>query len=369
MTILNRGTSLIIALLLLFAGIGTHAAADDPNRTEVPLNRDVPRHRDINARAKQGNVDVIFIGDSITQGWEVDGAEVWKLRYESRHALNAGIGGDRTQHVLWRLDNGNVDNISPKLAVVMIGTNNFSDDPAEDIARGIKAIVEKLGSKLPTTKVLLLGIFPRGEKPDELLRAKNIYVNAIIKTLHDGKRVYYLDINRKLLKADGEQDREIMPDLVHLSPKGYEIWGSAIEAKVAELLEEKVPFPELPKTAGKIDKDARQTFTETESGLRYRILRKADGAAPKAGDTVTVDYKGWLDDGKDFDSSYDRGEPVKFPLNAVINGWTEGMQLVSTGGMIELEIPFNLAYGEAGRPPQIPPKATLHFVVELLEVN
>jgi beta-glucosidase len=364
-----RGTGMFVVILLFVAGAGVRGANETPKQTEIPLNRDVPRHRDINARAQQGNVDLIFIGDSITQGWETNGAEVWKKRFEPRHALNAGIGGDRTQHVLWRLDNGNVDNISPKLAVLMIGTNNFGDDPAEDIALGIKAIVDKLGGKLPTTKVLLLGVFPRGEKPDDLLRAKNVYVNAIIKKLHDGKRVYYLDINHRLLKADGEQDRDIMPDLVHLSPKGYEIWADALEPKVSELLEENVPFPELPKTAGKIDKDASQVFKATASGLRYRILRKGDGAAPNATDTVTVDYKGWLDDGTAFDSSYDRGEAIKFPLNAVIKGWTEGMQLVSIGGMIELEIPFDLAYGAAGRPPQIPPKATLHFLVELLEVN
>jgi|GEM_PF-2193802 len=364
-----RGPGMFAVILLVVAVAGVRGAADDTKQTELPLNRDVPRHRDINARAKQGNVDLVFIGDSITQGWETDGAPTWNKRYEPRHAMNAGIGGDRTQHVLWRLDNGNVDNISPKLAVLMIGTNNFGDDSAEDIARGIKAIVEKLGNKLPTTKVLLLGVFPRGEKPDEVLRAKNVYVNAMIKSLHDGKRVYYLDINRKLLKANGDQDRDIMPDLVHLSPKGYEIWGAAIEGKVAELLDEKPPFPELPKTAGKIDKDARQAFTETESGLRYRILRKGDGAAPQATDKVTVHYKGWLDDGTAFDSSYDRGDPATFGLNQVIRGWTEGMQLVGTGGMVELEIPFGLAYGENGRPPVIPQRATLHFLVELLEVN
>lgn len=366
--VLVRATGSLVIACLLIAGAAGRAAGEEPKQTQVPLNRDVPRHRDINARANQGNVDLIFIGDSITQGWEKNGAESWKKHYDSRHAMNAGISGDRTQHVLWRLDNGNVDNISPRLAVLMIGTNNFGDDSAEDIALGIKAIVEKLGSKLPTTKVLLLGVFPRGEKPDDLLRAKNVYVNAIIKKLHDGKRVYYLDINHRLLKTDGEQDREIMPDLVHLSAEGYEIWAHAIEAKVAELLEEKAPFPELPKTAGQIDKDARQTFTATASGLRYRILRKGDGAAPKAADTVTVDYKGWLDDGTAFDASYDRGTPASFPLNAVIKGWTEGMQLVSTGGMIELEIPSELAYGKNGRP-GIPPDATLHFLVELLEVN
>jgi beta-glucosidase len=368
-----RNVRLLTVVLLLVAGAGARAADDEPTpekkRTEIPANRDVPRHRAINERASQGNVDLIFLGDSITQGWETAGEEVWKKRYGERKAMNAGIGGDVTQHVLWRLDNGNIENLTPKLVVLMIGTNNFGGDSAPDIAAGIKAILEKLHAKLPDTKVLLLGIFPRDETPDDPLRVKNVAINDIIKGFGDGQRVHYLNINQKLMKADGVQDRDLMPDLVHLTPRAYEIWADAIEPKVAELLEGKVPHPELPKGAGKIDKEAPLKFTETATGLKYRILRKGDGAAPAATDTVTVNYKGWLDNGEKFDSSYDRGQPASFPLSAVIKGWTEGMQLVTTGGMIELEIPFQLAYGAAGRPPIIPPKATLHFLVELLDVK
>lgn len=131
----------------------------------------------------------------------------------------------------------------------------------------------------------------------------------------------------------------------------------------------KVPFPKLPKNAGKIDKEAPQTFTATRSGLKYRVLRKSTGTAPKATDTVRVDYHGWLDNGKVFDSSYERGESISFPLNRVIKGWTEGMQLVQPGGMIELQIPPELAYGDRGAGAAVPPKATLHFLVELLEVE
>ena len=120
---------------------------------------------------------------------------------------------------------------------------------------------------------------------------------------------------------------------------------------------------------GAVDKDAPEKFTTTKSGLKYRIRRKSAGAKPTADNTVKVHYKGWLDGGKVFDSSYDRGEPIEFGLGQVIKGWTEGMQLVGKGGMIELEIPYDLAYGEEGRPGSIPPKATLHFIVELLDVN
>ena len=110
-------------------------------------------------------------------------------------------------------------------------------------------------------------------------------------------------------------------------------------------------------------------FTATATGLKYRILRASDGRKPTDADTVTCHYRGWLDDGTEFDSSYKRGEPTSFPLSGVVAGWTEGLQLVGEGGKIELEIPYQLGYGEDGRPGSIPPKATLHFVVELVSIQ
>ena len=131
-----------------------------------------------------------------------------------------------------------------------------------------------------------------------------------------------------------------------------------------------VPHPKLPAGAGMIDADGPKTFTATASGLQYRVLRKGKGATPKASDTVKVNYHGWLDNGTTFDSSYERKEPISFPLNGVIKGWTEGMQLVGAGGMIELVIPSDLGYGDRGTPGgPIPPKATLHFLVELIDVR
>lgn len=129
------------------------------------------------------------------------------------------------------------------------------------------------------------------------------------------------------------------------------------------------PLPQLPPGAGKVDADAPKTFAKTNSGLQYRILRNSTGAKPKVTNKVNVNYHGWLDNGKVFDSSYRRGEPISFPLNRVIPGWTEGMQLVGEGGMIELTIPSNLAYGERGAGADVPPNATLHFLVELLKVE
>ena len=120
---------------------------------------------------------------------------------------------------------------------------------------------------------------------------------------------------------------------------------------------------------GPIDTDAPAEFTATPSGLKYRILRKASGDKPTSSSTVTVNYVGWLDDGSEFDSSYRRGEPATFPLSGVVRGWTEGLQLVNEGGMIELEIPSELGYGAAGAPGSIPPHATLHFKVELIDIK
>ena len=120
---------------------------------------------------------------------------------------------------------------------------------------------------------------------------------------------------------------------------------------------------------GPSDPDAPEEFTTTASGLKYRILRKSDGRKPTAADTVLCHYKGTLDDGTVFDSSYDRGVPIDFPLNGVIKGWTEGLQLIGEGGMIELEIPGDLGYGPRGMPPAgIGPNATLHFIVELQQI-
>jgi FKBP-type peptidyl-prolyl cis-trans isomerase len=145
---------------------------------------------------------------------------------------------------------------------------------------------------------------------------------------------------------------------------------SEVKVSSAEDKEKEVAYPKLPAGAGEIAKDAPKTFTETKSGLRYRILREGKGSKPKATDDVKVNYHGWLDGGKVFDSSYKRKEPISFPLNRVIKGWTEGMQLVGEGGMIELEIPAKLGYGDDGTPDgAIPGGAKLHFLVELIKVE
>jgi lysophospholipase L1-like esterase len=240
----RNGVQAVIAFSLVCGVLaGASRAADDLPTTlkpEARQGRFAARHEKINERVKQGNVDLIFIGDSITQAWEGNGKDVWAKHYDKRNAANLGIGGDRTQHVLWRLDHGNIDGIAPKLAVLMIGTNNSNgtDNTAEEIGAGITAIVKKLREKLPQTKVLILGVFPRGPKPNPQ-REKNAKASEISSQLADDENVFYLDIGKEFLTDDGELTKEIMPDYLHLSPQGYEIWATAIEPKVAQLMGEK----------------------------------------------------------------------------------------------------------------------------------
>ncbi len=151
---------------------------------------------------------------------------------------------------------------------------------------------------------------------------------------------------------------------------GMALFGCMLMAAGLALAEDDVPFPKLPAGAGAIDAKAAKAFTVTESGLKYRILRTGAGPKPKPHQKLEANYVGWLINGRVFDSSYSRGMPLTFTLNQVVKGWTEGMQLVNKGGMIELEIPGYLGYGLQGQPASmIPPNATLHFIVELIEIT
>ncbi len=179
---------------------------------------------------------MVFLGDSITAGWNRN-KEIWDKAFGAYEPVNFGIGGDRTQHVLWRITNGELDGIKPKAFVVMIGTNNSGADPADGIAKGVTKIVETLREKQPQAKILLLAVFPRGEKPEgNAARAKLAEVNQIISKLDDGKHVHYLDIGTKFTQVDGSLTKDIMPDFLHLSPAGYQIWADAIKDKLAELM-------------------------------------------------------------------------------------------------------------------------------------
>jgi beta-glucosidase len=198
----------------------------------------MPRHNAVNERVAKGNIDLILIGDSITHWWDHH-KDLWAKYYAPRNTVNMGFGGDRTQHVLWQLENGAIDGIAPKLAVIMIGTNNSnrSENTAEEIADGIIAICSKLRTELPQTKILLLAIFPRNAKPGAQ-RQKNATASKIASQIADGKMIHYMDINSEFLTDDGTLTKEIMPDLLHPNKKGYEIWAAAVEPKIAELMGE-----------------------------------------------------------------------------------------------------------------------------------
>ena len=165
------------------------------------------RHRRFNQRVKQGNVDLLMIGDSITHWWETDGKPVWDHYYGHRNAVNLAISGDRTEHVLWRLENGNLDGISPKLAVLMIGTNNHMSSPPEVTANDIRLIVKKIRTACPKTKILVLAIFPRGSGDDDGARKINMQVNRLIAGIGDGKSVFFKRHQRHLPRRPQAQAR------------------------------------------------------------------------------------------------------------------------------------------------------------------
>ena len=233
----------VFAILIASAGAAAVSIAQEKSHDAVtPVPKDagwMKRHESFNERVKKGNVDLLMIGDSITQGWEGAGKAVWEKYYTPRNAVNLGISGDRTQHVLWRLDNGNVEGISPKAAVLMIGTNNSGMNTPEQIAEGVAAIVKKLRAKLPKTKILVLAIFPRGATVDDVKRKVNTVANRQIAKLADGDMIHYLEIGDKFLNGDGTLSKEVMPDLLHLNEASYTTWAQAIEPKVKELMGEK----------------------------------------------------------------------------------------------------------------------------------
>jgi beta-glucosidase len=219
--------------------LGSHKAVTPFSRADKDWW--MPRHQAIVERVKQGNVDLLMIGDSITHGWENSGKQMWDKYYAPRNTVNMGFSGDSTQHVIWRLQNGEIENITPKLAVIMIGTNNSNgqDNTAEQIADGIEAIVCQLRTKLPETKVLIIAIFPRGDSMNSPQMQKNNKASKLASKLADNKVIFYLDINKKLLNKKGVLTREIMPDLLHPNEKGYQIWAEAMEPTIAKLMGEK----------------------------------------------------------------------------------------------------------------------------------
>jgi len=213
------------------------------NTALIPVSRtdknSIARQTLVLERAKQnpGDYDIEFIGDSITQGWERAGQNVWQEYYGSRKTINMGVGGDRTQHVLWRFNHGQLDGIKAKVAVVMIGTNNSNkeDNTEAEILAGVEAIVGQIRIRQPDTKIILLGIFPRGHT-FSTQRGKILQVNQALARLDDGANIFYMDFGSKLIENDGTISKSIMPDFLHPNEAGYRIWAAATEPKIKELL-------------------------------------------------------------------------------------------------------------------------------------
>lgn len=199
------------------------------------------RHEQKLELAKTAKADLLFIGDSITQGWEKRVPKLWEETYEQKNAFNIGFSGDRTEHVLWRLDNGAMDNMQPKVAVIMIGTNNTGHvmQKAEETAAGIKAILERVHKISPNTEILLLAVFPRGRESDDPKRLRNIEINEIIKDYAANEKVTYLDFSAKFIDKDGTLPKSIMPDALHINKNGYKIWIEEMKPTLRKLLKKK----------------------------------------------------------------------------------------------------------------------------------
>ena len=217
----------------------TNTAIIPVPRTETNI---LARQALVLQRAKEapGDYDIEFIGDSITQGWEVRGSNVWHEYYGHRKVINFGVSGDRTQHVLWRFNQGQLNDIKAKVAVVMIGTNNSGKgrNTADEILAGVQAIVEQIRVRQPDTKIILLGIFPRGPGFNDQ-RGALLQVNQALARLDDGTNIFYQDLGAKFIENDGTISKKIMPDYLHPNEAGYRIWAAAIEPKLKELLGEK----------------------------------------------------------------------------------------------------------------------------------
>ena len=251
---MKRHRPLLLAILTVFACAPLRAQTPAPQATDQPLPRVIPYRwmsletwRDFHAgdlaRAGAGPVDVLFIGDSITEAWDKSGLRVWEDVFEPMRAANFGIGGDTTQNVLWRITEGRaLEKVRPKVVVLMIGTNNIglhNDTPAA-VARGVAAVVKTLRRQLPDSRILLLDIFPRGAQPGDKLRHAVSETNRLLKDIGAGDgHVRHLRIWDEYLEKDGTLAPAIMPDALHLSEAGYRIWAETMQPVLGAMMRDR----------------------------------------------------------------------------------------------------------------------------------
>jgi lysophospholipase L1-like esterase len=198
------------------------------------------KHQANVAVAKEGKAELLLMGDSITDFWRNErgpfaGKQVLDKHFGHWKIANFGIAGDTTQGVLYRLQNGEGEGFSPRAVMLMIGTNNTGRNTAEEIAEGIGAVVLMLRKCFPESRILLLGVFPRGTANDSVRRTIREINNAISK-LDDGEKVHFLDIGAKFLNPDANIPADVMSDALHPSSKGYEIWAEAVATTLSKLM-------------------------------------------------------------------------------------------------------------------------------------
>ena len=260
----------VSALVVGLCGMAFGQLAVTPSLPERAWTRKMwlPRFDAKKALAGQGGYDIVFIGDSITHGWESRGAKVWAANFEKGEykALNCGISGDRTEHVLWRLYNGQLANLDPKAFVLMIGTNNTGHrdadiEPPTDTVLGIQSIIDHLKSKYSTAKIILHPIFPRGETVKDPCRVRNDLVNSEIKAFADGKKVLWCDFNSRLLSTNGVMERAMAKDLLHPGEAGYVIWAEELKPFLDYALgkTKKAPKSSAPAALTSLPKDGPVT--------------------------------------------------------------------------------------------------------------
>ncbi len=246
----NIGFLLLACIASVAASLHGQVECGDTGKPDASVaapRTDKPKfytlHEEYLRRGKTGPIGVLFIGDSITERWNTV-PELWEKSFGAWQPANFGIGGDQTQNVIWRIENGELDGIAPKVVVLLLGTNNSHQHSASEIAEADAKIVRMIQEKIPGTKILLLGIFPRGPRSntndDVYDAAKRMQVingaNLRLAKLADGEKVRYLNINTAFLSSNGKIPIEVMPDQLHLSPKGYEIWANELKGPLAEMM-------------------------------------------------------------------------------------------------------------------------------------
>jgi beta-glucosidase len=199
-----------------------------------PVPRNAAKHDSYVELAKKGDIDLLLVGDSITDLWR-NSTETYATYFGKYKVGNFAISGDTTQGVLWGLQNGEGTGFQPKAIMMMIGTNNSGANTGAEIAEGNGAIVMELRKDFPNARILLLAIFPRNA-PTSPARKVNADASTIYSKLADNKHVFYMDIGQKFLSPDGSISTEIMADGLHPTAKGYVIWGDAVKDKLAELM-------------------------------------------------------------------------------------------------------------------------------------